>query len=50
VGDIALVVIAVALVWLAWELHRIVQVAINFMRGYEEGYLQRRAEIEDEGN
>jgi hypothetical protein len=46
--DIGILGILVALLWIGWELHRIAQLAMNFMRGYEEGYLQRREEIEHE--
>ena len=38
------IVIAFALLWIGWELHRIVQIAVNFMRGYEEGLMQALAE------
>jgi len=36
-----LTVIAIALLWTAWELHRIAQLAVNWMRGYEDGLRQR---------
>jgi hypothetical protein len=47
-GDITMVVIAVALLWIGWELHRIAQLAVNFMRGFEDGYFQRKREVEEE--
>ena len=46
-GDIAMVVIAAALLWIGWELHRLAQLAVNFMRGYEDAILARQ---EQEGN
>lgn len=39
------VVIALALLWIGWELHRIAQLAVNYVRGYEEGVRQRIEEI-----
>jgi hypothetical protein len=46
-GDIAMVVIAAALLWIAWELHRFSQIIVNFMRGWEDAIARRKAE---EGN
>jgi hypothetical protein len=46
-GDIAMVVIAVALGWIAWELRRFSQIVVNFMRGWEDAIARRHAE---EGN
>jgi hypothetical protein len=40
------VIIAIALLWIGWELHRIAQLAVNYMRGYEDGIRQRMEEIE----
>jgi hypothetical protein len=40
-------VIAIALLWIGWELHRIAQLAVNFMCGYEEAILARK---QTEGN
>ena len=40
------VVIALALLWIAWELHRVASLAINFIGGFEESYLKRKQEIE----
>jgi hypothetical protein len=46
--EIGILGIFVVLLWIGWELHRIAQLAINFMRGFEEGHLQRQEEIEQE--
>ncbi len=43
------VVVALALLWIGWELHRIARLALNFMEGFEEGYLKRKKELE-QGN
>ena len=36
-----LVVVVLALLWIAWELHRIAQITVNFMRGWEDAILAR---------
>ena len=36
-----LVVITLVLFWIGWELHRIAQLCVNWMRGYEEGLKER---------
>jgi hypothetical protein len=46
-GDIAMVVIAVALVWIAWELHRFSQIVVNLMTGWEDAIARKKSE---EGN
>jgi hypothetical protein len=48
VGDLILIGIFVALLWIGWELHRLAQLAVNFMRGFEDGYFQRKREVEEE--
>ncbi|MGB8985123.1 MAG: hypothetical protein WCC37_00685 [Candidatus Sulfotelmatobacter sp.] len=39
--------IFIALLWIAWELHRFSQIVVNFMRGWEDAIARRQA---DEGN
>lgn len=42
-GDLTLVVIALALLWIAWELHRMVRELREFMSGFMEGYAEATA-------
>jgi hypothetical protein len=39
-ADIAMVVIAVALLWIAWELHRLATWVKELMEGYAAGYME----------
>jgi hypothetical protein len=40
-SDLTLLGIFLALLWIGWEIHRIAQLAVNYMRGYEDGIRQR---------
>ena len=44
--ELAILGVLLALLWIGWELHRIAQLAVNYMRGYEDGIRQRMEEIE----
>jgi len=46
-GDLELLIITAALLWIGWELHRIAEFAMNFVNGFEEGTLHRRQELEE---
>jgi len=35
--------ILVALLWIGWELHKIAQLAVNFIAGYEQAIRERMA-------
>jgi hypothetical protein len=37
----------VALLWIGWELHRLSQIVVNFMTGWEDAIARRHA---DKGN
>jgi hypothetical protein len=39
-SDLTLIVIALALLWIAWELHRMVREFREFMGGFVEGYAE----------
>ncbi len=43
-GDLALLVITAALLWIGWELHLIAGFALNLVRGLEDGSLRRKQE------
>ena len=36
------VVAILVLLWIGWELHRIAQLAVNFVRGYEDAIAARK--------
>ena len=38
------ITITLALLWIGWELHRIAQLGVNFVRGYEKGAEEKPAE------
>jgi hypothetical protein len=46
-GDLELLIITAALLWIGWELHRIAERAMHLMTGFEEGNLHRRQEFEE---
>jgi len=41
--DLAILVIAAALLWIGWELHRFSQIVVNFMHGWEDSIARRQA-------
>jgi hypothetical protein len=40
--EIGILGIFLALLWIGWELHRISQITVNFMSGWEDAILARK--------